>query len=106
MLNHDSYCIHLRLTCSHRQTCVNTVASLVSANGISLRRVTNGADDRTSDARVWMRPGNGDGIDAESIRVGSDWNVIGLRELGRRNIIRCRVKEAGVRHRFKIAIRR
>ena len=106
MNNHDSYCIHLRLTCSDGQTCVNTVASLVGANGISLRRVTNGADDGTSDARVWMRPRNRDGVDAESIRVGSNWNVIGLRELGRWNIISCRVKEARVRHCFKLAIHR
>ncbi len=86
-----------KLTCGHRQTCVNAVASLVSANGISLRRVPNGTDDWTSDAWVWMGPGNRDGVDSESIRVRSDWNVIGLREFGRWDIISYKVKEARVR---------
>ena len=96
------------LTGSHRQTRVHAVASLVSTNCISLRRVTNGADDGSSNGGVWMRPRNRDGVDSKSVRVCSDWNVIGLGELGSWNAIGCcKVKEVRVRDCFtKIPIRR
>lgn len=96
------------LTGSHCQTCVHAVTSLVSTNGISLRRVTNGADDGSSNGGVWMRPRNRDGVDSKSVRVRSEWDVIGLGELGSWNVIGCcNMIEVRVRHCvIKIPIRR
>lgn len=55
-----------------------------------------------------MRPRNRDGVDSKSVRVSSDWNVIGLGELGSWNVIGCcNMIEVRVRHCvIKIPIRR
>ncbi len=74
-------------TCSHGQTRVDTVASLVSTNGIPLCRMTNGTDYGASDFRIGMAPRNGYGVDAKGIGVRGDWNVITLGKLGLGNVV-------------------
>jgi hypothetical protein len=59
--------VRIQLPGGQRQTRVHAVRSLVSADCVPLRRVPDGANDRTAHTRVRMTPANWDRIDAERI---------------------------------------
>lgn len=62
-------------TCGNGQSRVNAIAPLVCTDSVPLRGVTNGANDRSSNLRIGMRPSNWNWVDSESICVCRNRNV-------------------------------
>ena len=67
------------------QSGVDTIASLVCSNRISLTMMTNCADHGCTDGRIWVRPRNRHGVDTERFGVGGERNVLRVGKLGLRN---------------------
>jgi len=81
------YVVRVELIRRQRQSGVDAVRPLVRADGVPLRRVPDGADDGTTNARVGMAPADGDRVYPERIRVRSECDVIRFRNLRNRDAV-------------------